>query len=171
MELADVSIPVRVPVVGSHQSYNILPVFALAHFLGRDIREITSVFEDLVPQKGRGSILLGVNETTIIDGSYNGSHESISAGIEYLSELPSDLHKCLFLGDMRELGRDSEELHRDIAEKIVALAPTFVVLVGEDMGNYVSETLREFLGEARIYHFANSKIAGQKVREMLYEIE
>ncbi len=167
----NVCIPVKVPVVGSHQSYNILPVFALAQFLGRDIREITSVFEDLVPQKGRGSILQGVNETTIIDGSYNGSHESISAGIEYLAELPSELHKCLFLGDMRELGRDSEELHRDIAEKIVSLAPSFVVLVGEDMGKYVAGRLREFLGEARVCHFSNSKIAGQRIREILYEIE
>ena len=95
--MEDVSIPVKVPVVGSHQSYNILPVFALARFLERDVREITSVFEELVPQKGRGSILHGVNDTTIIDGSYNGSHEAISAAIEYLKELPDDLQKCLFL--------------------------------------------------------------------------
>lgn len=65
------------PVVGSHQSYNILPVFALSSVLGRDIQEIASIFEELVPQKGRGSILQGVNDTTIIDGSYNGSHEGI----------------------------------------------------------------------------------------------
>lgn len=49
--MSDVCIPVKVPVVGSHQSYNILPVFAIAKFLDRDIREITSVFEELVPQK------------------------------------------------------------------------------------------------------------------------
>lgn len=171
VELVDVCIPVKVPVVGSHQSYNILPVFALAQFLGRDIREVTGIFEDLVPQKGRGSILHGVNDTTIIDGSYNGSHESIAAGIEYLSELPLDLHKCLFIGDMRELGGESEELHRDIAERIKLLAPAFVVLVGENMQKYVLETLREYLGEARVYHYANSKIAGQRVREILYEIE
>lgn len=171
VELADVCIPVKVPVVGSHQSYNILPVFALAHFLDRDIREISSIFEELVPQKGRGSILHGVNDTTIIDGSYNGSHEAISAGIEYLSELPQELSKCLFIGDMRELGKDSEELHRDIAERIVALAPRFVVLVGEEMQKYVYETVKESLGEARVFHFANSKIAGQRIRELLYEIE
>lgn len=171
VEMADVTIPVKVPVVGSHQSYNILPVFALAQFLERDVREITSVFEELVPQKGRGSILQGVNDTTIIDGSYNGSHEAISAGIEYLAELPEDLDKCLFLGDMRELGKESEEMHRDIAEKIIALHPEFVVLVGEEMRKYVFEPVREALGERYVYHYANSKIAGQKVRELLYEKE
>lgn len=48
---------VKVPVVGAHQSYNILPVFALAQVLGRPTSEVMGVFEDLVPQKGRGSIL------------------------------------------------------------------------------------------------------------------
>lgn len=169
--MSDVCIPVKVPVVGSHQSYNILPVFAIAKFLDRDIREITSVFEELVPQKGRGSILHGVNDTTIIDGSYNGSHEAIAAGIEYLSELPDELSKAVFIGDMRELGKDSEELHRDIAERVIKLAPTFVVLVGEDMKKYVLTSLQESLGSSRVFHFANSKIAGQRVRELLYEIE
>lgn len=55
------------------------------------------MFEELVPQKGRGSILQGVNDTTIIDGSYNGSHEAISAGIEYLSELDPSIARALFL--------------------------------------------------------------------------
>lgn len=57
VELEDLTVPVKVPVVGSHQTYNILPVFALARFMEKDVREITSVFEELVPQKGRGSIL------------------------------------------------------------------------------------------------------------------
>lgn len=112
-----------------------------------------------------------MNDTTIIDGSYNGSHEAISAGIEYLKELPDELQKCLFLGDMRELGRDSAELHEDIARQIIELSPAFVVLVGEEMRKYALDPIKEGLGEARVAHFANSKIAGQRVRELLYEIE
>lgn len=72
---------------------------------------------------------------------------------------------------MRELGKDSEELHRDIAERVIALAPAFVVLVGDDMKKYVLTSLQESLGISRVFHFANSKIAGQRVRELLYEIE
>lgn len=129
MQHEGLEIPVTVSVVGTHQSYNILPVFGLAHILGKSTQEVNSVFEELVPQKGRGSILHGVNDTTIVDGSYNGSHEAICAGIEYLKELPEEHHKCLFLGDMRELGADSRELHEDVANKIIELAPSFVVIV------------------------------------------
>ena len=113
----------------------------------------------------------GVNETTIIDGSYNGSHEAIVAGIEYLEELDSSLTKALFLGDMRELGSDSKEMHEDLIDRIVQLNPAFVVLVGEEMRKYVVQPLREKLGESRVQHFANSRIAGQKVRELLYEFD
>ncbi len=97
VESGDTKVPVKVPVVGGHQVYNILPVFVLANVLGKDVHEVTGIFEHLHPQKGRGSILHGVNETTILDGSYNGSHEAIEAGIEYLSELDSELIKALFL--------------------------------------------------------------------------
>ena len=136
VESDDVQVPVKVPVVGSHQVYNILPVFALARVLGKDIHEVTGVFEHLHPQKGRGSLLLGVNDTTILDGSYNGGFEGISAGIEYLGELDETLSKCLFLGDMRELGADSKELHEDLGKLIADLDPKFVVLVGTEMKKY-----------------------------------
>lgn len=171
VERGDLKIPVHVPVVGSHQSYNVLTVFALAEVLGKSLQEVNAVFETLVPQKGRGSILQGVHDTTIVDGSYNGSHESIKAGIEYLTELPSNLHKCLFLGDMRELGKDSKELHEDIAQRIIELSPSFVVLVGEEMRKYVLPKLQECFPEGRLFHSLNSRVAGQKVRELIYERE
>jgi UDP-N-acetylmuramoyl-tripeptide--D-alanyl-D-alanine ligase len=167
----DLTIPVHVPVVGSHQAYNVLTVFALAELLGKSIQEVNAVFETLVPQKGRGSLIQGVHDTTIVDGSYNGSHEAIKAGIEYLSELPTHLHKCLFLGDMRELGKDSKELHEDIADRIIELSPSFVVLVGEEMRKYVLPKLQECFPEWRLFHSLNSKVAGQKVRELIYERE
>lgn len=171
VESGDLTVPVKVPVVGGHQAYNILVVFALARVLGKDIHEVTSIFEHLHPQKGRGSILHGVNETTILDGSYNGSHEAITAGIEYLQELDPSISKALFLGDMRELGADSREMHEDLIDRIVELNPVFIVLVGEEMRKYVVAALKEKLGEDRVFHSANSRVAGQKVRELLYEIE
>jgi UDP-N-acetylmuramyl pentapeptide synthase len=72
---------------------------------------------------------------------------------------------------MRELGVDSRELHEDIASQIIALDPAFVVLVGEEMKKYTLPLLIDSLGEARVFHSLNAKIAGQKVRELLYDTE
>jgi UDP-N-acetylmuramyl pentapeptide synthase len=72
---------------------------------------------------------------------------------------------------MRELGRDSAEMHGDIVQSILRLNPAFVVLVGEEMRKYAAVPLREALGESRVFHSMNSITAGQKIREFLYEIE
>lgn len=94
-----------------------------------------------------------------MDGSYNGSFEAISAGIEYLQELGNEHVNMLLLGDMRELGVDSKELHEELAGKILELNPAYTVLVGEEMRKYVVTPLKEAMGEERVLHFANARIA------------
>jgi UDP-N-acetylmuramoyl-tripeptide--D-alanyl-D-alanine ligase len=99
----DESCEMHYPLIGEFQVYNILPVFALGISLGMDVASIRERLTDIHPQKGRGSILKGVHESVIIDGSYNGGFNSISGGIEYLDGLSAEYNKMLFLGDMREL--------------------------------------------------------------------
>ncbi len=135
------------PLIGEFQVYNILPVFALGISLGMDVQSIRERLTDIHPQKGRGSVLRGVREAIIIDGSYNGGYNSISGGIGYLNGLGDEYNKILFLGDMRELGGESKELHNDIAEQIIASSVQSVVLVGEEMKRFVYPLLLEAWGE------------------------
>lgn len=148
-----------------------------------DIHSIRERLTDIHPQKGRGSVLKGVRESLIIDGSYNGGFNSISGGIEYLDGLGSEYNKILFLGDMRELGEDSKELHTEIAEKIIASSVQSVVLVGEEMKRFVYPLLLEAWGTFpeetpegsvmaerktdRVFSFLHSRLAGKKVRDII----
>ena len=170
------------PLIGEFQVYNILPVFALGISLGMDIQSIRERLTDIHPQKGRGSILKGVRESVIIDGSYNGGFNSISGGIEYMDSLSTEYNKILFLGDMRELGEDSKELHTEIAEKIIASSIQTVVLVGEEMKRFVYPLLLEAWGSMpeevpegtvpeltsnRVFSLLHSRLAGKKVRDII----
>lgn len=155
------------PLIGEFQVYNILPVFALWISLGMDIQDIRERLADIHPQKGRWSVLKGVRESVVIDGSYNGGFNSISGGIEYLSGLETEYNKVLFLGDMRELGEDSKELHTEIAEKIIVSPIHSVVLVGEEMKRFVYPLLVEAWGEERVFSFLHSRLAGKKVRDLV----
>ncbi len=165
------TVAIKVPVVWAHQADNILPVFALAVILWKDVHEMTDIFAHLHPQKWRWSLLQWVNDTTILDGSYNGSFEAICAGIEYLEGLGEDFQRFLLLGDMRELGNESEWLHTELAEKIAKSQPHFVILVGEEMRKYTLPVLKELLPSEKIFHFLNARLAGQKMRELLCETE
>lgn len=156
------------PVTGSYQAYNLLPVFALGKKLGKEIHDVVANLKDVHPQKGRGSVLHGVKDAIILDGTYNGGFMAMSAGIEYLAEAAKDEYaRILMLGDMRELGDETENLHDEIANLINETNPDAVVLVGPEMRRYVFPKVQEALGEDRVFSYFSSRIAGVKVRECI----
>lgn len=158
------------PVVGSFQAYNLLPVFALGLEMGRDLHDIVTHLSDVHPQKGRGSVLKGVMESVIVDGTYNGGFAAMSGGIEYLTELPEDHARVFFLGDMRELGPDSEEMHHEIATLLLSAKPDAIVLVGDEMRKYVLPIVSEAFPD-KVFSFSSSRVAGAKVREAVVSME
>lgn len=158
------------PLIGKFQVYNILPVFALGVSFGMDMESIRERLINIHPQKGRGSVLKGVRESLIIDGSYNGGYNSISGGIGYLDGLSSEYNKILFLGDMRDLAEESKELHLEIAQQIIESSVQSVVLVGEEMKHFVYPILLETWGEERVFSFLHSRLAGKKVRDIIMSV-
>lgn len=155
------------PLIGKFQVYNILPVFALGVNLGMDLASIRERITNIHPQKGRGSVLKGVRESLIIDGSYNGGYNSISWGIGYLDGISNEYNKILFLGDMRDLGEESKELHLEIAQQIIESSVKSVVLVGEEMKHFVYPIILDAWGEERVFSFLHSRLAGKKVRDII----
>ncbi len=111
-----------------------LSIALMESVIGQDISYI------VVPQlKGRGNIVLW-NSVKIIDESYNASPSSMKNALENFKKFVGS--KLCILGDMRELGTDSERFHQEIAEH---LQESDYILVGE--------------------HFASVKIDGAKYFE------
>jgi UDP-N-acetylmuramoyl-tripeptide--D-alanyl-D-alanine ligase len=69
---------------------------------------------------GRSTLFEGINETAIIDSSYNASRSAVLAFLELASQLKKKTKRpFIFLfGDMRELGEEAEHEHREVAKKI-----------------------------------------------------
>jgi UDP-N-acetylmuramoyl-tripeptide--D-alanyl-D-alanine ligase len=53
---------------------------------------------------------------TVIADCYNAAPESVRGAINTLSSLPVEGRRVAVLGDMKELGKDSDALHRSIGE-------------------------------------------------------
>jgi UDP-N-acetylmuramyl pentapeptide synthase len=135
-----------------------------------DIEKIESVLTDIYPPSGRGVILQWVNNSIIIDGSYNGGFSSITWGIDYIKQLPDTYEKILFLGDMRELWVETKKMHQELAQVLIDSGVDKIVLVWEESKKYIIGTIQESFGE-RAYHSLSSKIAGKKVREFIQNSE
>jgi UDP-N-acetylmuramoyl-tripeptide--D-alanyl-D-alanine ligase len=79
---------------------------------------------------------IGEKNITIIDDSYNASLLSMRSGLEYAANLKNALGKkrvIAALGDMRELGEKSDELHEKVVKYLEEFHIDFAVLVGESM--------------------------------------
>jgi len=98
--------------LGKHNVLNAIAASAVAMEAGASLTDIEEGLMELNPVPGRLSRLLGMNGCHLIDDSYNASPESFSAAIDVLSRFPGQ--KILVMGDMKELGIDTDSAHRSI---------------------------------------------------------
>src|SRR5699024_7792207 len=66
----------------------------------------------------RFELLVGRNDTTLINDAYNASPTSMKASIEDVEEHEGYKKKILVLGDILELGSDFKQYYQDITKTI-----------------------------------------------------
>ncbi len=115
--------PISLPAIGAFQIENLLPLYPIASILHIDPVHITEYASHSNIESGRSNLLTGINSTTIIDGSYNGGYLSLREGIGSMRSFLSVYWVVFFLGDMRELGNISKELHEKLAKEILDIIP------------------------------------------------
>ncbi len=106
-----------VPTVGEHNLYAAAFAFAVGELAGMSISEIAKGLSAFKAVGGRQNIY-SVGSITVIDDCYNASPESMRASLCVLDQLSKDrsARRIALLGDMRELGQSSTQLHREIGE-------------------------------------------------------
>ncbi len=126
-EVAGRTLTARVPGGGEHRAMSLAAVLCVLDVLGRDPADASRLPDSLVAA-GRGRVLNG--RVTLIDDSYNANPESMKAALAVLRGR-SEPRRFALLGEMLELGEESEDFHRGLAEHTAGL--TGVFCVGEGM--------------------------------------
>ena len=103
----------RVVNTESHNILNILFSIALASEIGARSEHILSAMTDYDGVEGRSKIYKGINNSRIIDSSYNANPQSFKASINDL--LSCTGKRWVVMGQMGELGKKSEEYHVNLA--------------------------------------------------------
>ena len=105
---------VRLQTPGLFMVSNALAAAAVGHCIGLTAREIKAGLEAFKPVQGRMTIFSPGKGIHVIDDTYNANPESMAAAIRSLQSLRGDRRGIMVAGDMLELGKTAEQLHRNI---------------------------------------------------------
>ena len=100
----------RLQVAGRHNAQNAVAAITLAIACGVDVKAACQALNGFAGVARRQQFVAGLNDSLIIDDSYNANPDSLAAAVQVLCELDGDA--WLALGDMAEMGDESLQLHR-----------------------------------------------------------
>lgn len=154
------SLPVIIEgVFGRNHIYASLATLALVHGLKFNMLGAINALKNYDVSPGRMRLLAGINESLIIDDTYNSSPFACETALKTLSEVKDRTRKIAILGDMLELGKHTIDAHRRIGE--VAKENTDILMVVGPRARSIKESALEHgMSKDNLYEFNNSREAG-----------
>lgn len=128
----NVSEKINIKIPGRHMVMCCLAAAAVGDVLGLDDKEIKKGLENN-SVTGMRLEIVETNYYTILNDVYNSSPDSVKSAIDVLADY--DGNKVCILGDMLELGDESEKLHYEIGEYAYEKGINVIVSVGKKAYN------------------------------------
>ncbi|EQB7361475.1 UDP-N-acetylmuramoyl-tripeptide--D-alanyl-D-alanine ligase [Escherichia albertii] len=123
------SVDVLLPLPGRHNIANALAAAALAMSVGATRDAIKAGLANLKAVPGRLFPIQLAENQLLLDDSYNANVGSMTAAVQVLAEMPG--YRVLVVGDMAELGAESEACHIQVGEAAKAAGIDRVLSVGK----------------------------------------
>lgn len=139
--------PVFIPnALGKQYAYVCAASTAAALALGLNLLDVGTALADFIPAAGRMASIEGINDSLMVDDTYNSSPLACLAALDTLEQLrQSNLcqRTIAAMGDMLELGPTAPKLHAEVGEHVAAVGVDLLVTVGElaaHMGSAASKS-------------------------------
>ena len=114
--------------LGKHMVTNALCATAVGKLFGLSSEEIAKGIWEYKPTGSRQNVIK-TEKLTIIDDCYNANPASMKASVETLAGFSG--RRVAILGDMKELGKTENELHREIGRFAVEKNLDLVIAIGD----------------------------------------
>jgi UDP-N-acetylmuramoyl-tripeptide--D-alanyl-D-alanine ligase len=135
-------VSVNLQLLGEHSLKAAAAAGAVGAKMGLSLAEITVGMAKIRAVPGRMNILRGVNNTTLIDDSYNSSPMAVAAALKTLYSIDAP-QRIAILGSMNEFGSLSGKAHDAVGHLCNPEYLDWVVTVGEDARNYLAPGAEE----------------------------
>jgi UDP-N-acetylmuramoyl-tripeptide--D-alanyl-D-alanine ligase len=154
------SVDVLLPLPGRHNIANALAAAALSMAVGATHEAIKAGLNDLEAVPGRLFPVQLAENKLLLDDSYNANVGSMTAAVQVLSEMPG--YRIFVVGDMAELGDESEVCHAQVGEAAKASGIDCVLSVG-----HLSQVISQSSGAGE--HFAAKAALISRLKTLIEE--
>ena len=152
--------------VGRHNVSNALAAALAADQLGVPIETIAAGLENFRPAAMRLRIL-NLLRVKILDDTYNANPRSMDAALATLKELAGKNRQIVVVGDMKELGKETEAAHRRLGRHVAKNGVSFLIALGEFAPLIVEGAKEEMMPADRIVHAHSHEEIVELLRAML----
>lgn len=144
--------------------FNALAALAAAAAAGIRVPDMQAGLAAFTPVSGRMNIQVLPGGIHLIDDTYNANPASMTQALMTLAEMAKDPtapetgRTVAILGDMRELGPDSEHLHRSVGQTAAKRGVTRLYLYGPLSSHILAGALAEGMAKDAVFHGTKQEI-------------
>jgi len=163
-------VPAFLPdAVAEHLIPSALAGLAVGLIFGVNLIEGIEAIKKTAPMAGHMRLIPGVKNTMIIDDTYNSSPEPTKSALRTLTkiDIKPGARRFAVLGDMLELGSETENAHREIGFMVAETGVEFLITVGEASKHTATSAREAGLDDNKIASFDNSAQAGKFLQEKM----
>jgi UDP-N-acetylmuramoyl-tripeptide--D-alanyl-D-alanine ligase len=154
----------RIALLGRHQVVNALYALALGVELGLDRAEVERGLAECKTPDMRLQ-LRELNGLRVLDDAYNANADSTLAALQTLLELPCKGRRVAVLGDMAELGAQTEAAHEEIGRRAAEAGVGQLFAVGK-MAAVTARAARS-AGLNRVLEFSDVESAAAALKSFV----
>jgi UDP-N-acetylmuramoyl-tripeptide--D-alanyl-D-alanine ligase len=154
-------------LTGRHGVLNILAGIAVARLFDIAPERLQGATRSIKPGKMRGERFTHKG-ITVLNDCYNSNPDAARAMLDVLRRTPA-LRRIAVLGEMLELGRWAEPLHRDVGRYAAESGINVLVGIRGAARHMVAEAMLAGLAADAAYFFENPESAGDLLRQIAHE--
>ncbi len=146
---------VNLPVLGRHQVQNALAAAAAARAVGLSGQAIAQALGSHQQVRQRMEVIRLADGTLLVDDTYNANPRSVEAALDALCEADPERPRIAVVADMRELGGDSELLHRRLGQTLAGKELDLLITYGRQAEAIREGALAAGMELERLFHAAS----------------
>ncbi|MBN1597894.1 MAG: bifunctional UDP-N-acetylmuramoyl-tripeptide:D-alanyl-D-alanine ligase/alanine racemase [Bacteroidales bacterium] len=138
---------------------------------------IQETLSKLTPVAMRLELLRGIKNSTLINDTYNSDINSLKIALDYLATQSQNANKAVILSDIKQTGRDADELYKEVFQLINSYKPDTFIAIGKNISSALPDSdntrtyinTEEFLSDLQNIEISNHAILVKGARDFEFE--